>query len=97
MDRMAFVYIDLAEGPVLVGRLWSRIRKDKESAAFEYAPGWLARPDRFALEPSLSLTPGPFNTGRGKMLFGVIGDSAPDRWGRVLMQMCLPSFSPRAS
>ncbi|MDR3471220.1 MAG: HipA domain-containing protein [Devosia sp.] len=86
MDRTAFVYIDIEEGPVLVGRLWSRIRKDKESATFEYAPGWLARPDRFALEPGLALTPGPFHTAQGKTLFGAIGDSAPDRWGRVLMR-----------
>src|SRR5262249_33713866 len=26
-----------------------------------------------------------FHTGPGKALFGAIGDSAPDRWGRMLM------------
>lgn len=32
------------------------------------------------------LGPGPFHTPSGKPLFGAIGDSAPDRWGRVLMR-----------
>jgi serine/threonine-protein kinase HipA len=86
MDRSAFVYVDLAEGPVLVGRLWSRVRKGRESASFEYDRTWLARPDAFALEPGLMLTPGPFHTSDGKSIFGALGDSAPDRWGRMLMR-----------
>ena len=44
MDREAVVYMDYPSGPVLVGRLWSRIRKGRESASFEYDAGWLARP-----------------------------------------------------
>jgi len=86
MDRQAFVYIDYPAGPVLVGRLLSRFRKGREGATFEYDPSWLARPDRFALEPALALAPGPFHAGAEKVLFGSIGDSAPDRWGRALMR-----------
>lgn len=86
MDRVAFVYMDYATGPVLVGRLWSRIRKGRETASFEYDAGWLARPDRFALEPALILAPGPYHTGADRPMFGAIGDSSPDRWGRVLMR-----------
>lgn len=86
MDREIFVYIDLHGEPVLVGRLWSRIRKGRESATFEYDNGWLEHPERFALEPALTLAPGPFHTPPEKALFGAIGDSAPDRWGRVLMR-----------
>lgn len=86
MDRGVFVYIDLQGEPILVGRLWSRIRKGRESATFEYDPSWLAHPERFALEPALTLAPGPFHTPPEKALFGAIGDSAPDRWGRVLMR-----------
>ena len=41
---------------------------------------------RFSLEPALTLGPGPFHTPSDKPLFGAIGDSAPDRWGRVLMR-----------
>jgi serine/threonine-protein kinase HipA len=32
------------------------------------------------------LGPGPYHTEEGKALFGALGDSAPDRWGRVLMR-----------
>ncbi|MGH0028983.1 MAG: type II toxin-antitoxin system HipA family toxin [Myxococcota bacterium] len=86
MDSEVLVYADLSGIPLLVGRLWTRSRKDRESASFEYDRSWLERPERFALEPALSLGPGPFHTDRGRRLFGAIGDSAPDRWGRVLMR-----------
>ena len=86
MERQVLVYVDLAGVPQLVGRLWGRARKGRESATFEYDRGWLARPDRFALEPALMLGPGPFHTAAGRAMFGAIGDSAPDRWGRVLMR-----------
>ncbi len=60
--------------------------QDRDSASFEYDKHWLAHPDRFSLQPALKLGPGPFHTPSDKPLFGAIGDSAPDRWGRVLMR-----------
>jgi serine/threonine-protein kinase HipA len=86
MEQEVLVYADLQGTPHLAGRLWSRMRKDRESATFEYDKSWLAHPQRFSLEPALKLGPGPFHTPSGKPLFGAIGDSAPDRWGRVLMR-----------
>jgi len=86
MDTQVFVYVDWEGEPALVGRLWSRARKGRESATFEYDPTWLENPVRFSLEPALKVGPGPFHTGGGKALFGALGDSAPDRWGRVLMR-----------
>jgi len=85
MDKHVLVYVDLGGKPDLVGRLWARMRKDKETATFEYDRGWLNRPDRFSLEPALKLDPGRFHTPANKPLFGALGDSAPDRWGRALM------------
>ncbi len=85
MENSALVYLDLAGKPHLVGRLWTRVRRDRESATFEYDKSWLTHPDRFSLEPALTLGPGPFHTASNQRLFGAIGDSAPDRWGRVLM------------
>lgn len=85
-DTEALVYVDLAGAPTLVGRLWSRARKGRESATFEYDKTWLEHPERFALEPALTLGPGPQHTEADKALFGALGDSAPDRWGRVLMR-----------
>ena len=86
MDREALVYVDLDGRPHLAGRLWARARKDKESATFEYDKTWLEHKERFSLEPALKLGPGPFHTAADVPMFGAIGDSAPDRWGRALMR-----------
>lgn len=86
MDRDVLVYVDLDSVPHLVGRLWGRTRKGRETATFEYDTGWLENPARFSLEPALQLGPGPFHTTADLPMFGAIGDSAPDRWGRALMR-----------
>src|SRR5580658_573423 len=86
MDRETLVYVDLDRAPHLMGRLLARVRKNKESATFEYDPAWLQHPARFSLEPALQLGPGPFHTPADTPMFGAIGDSAPDRWGRALMR-----------
>jgi serine/threonine-protein kinase HipA len=86
MDREALVYVDLDGVPNLVGRLWGRARKNKESATFEYDRTWLENPARFSLEPALNLGSGPYHTVGDAPMFGAIGDSAPDRWGRTLMR-----------
>src|SRR5260221_7713460 len=86
MDQEMLVHVDLDGVPQLAGRLWARLRKNKESATFEYDPDWLRHPARFALEPALTLGHGAFHTAPDAPLFGAIGDSAPDRWGRTLMR-----------
>ena len=86
MEQEVLAYVDLRGAPHLVGRLWMRTRRDRESVTFEYDKNWLANPERFSLEPALKLGPGPFHTPSEQPLFGAIGDSAPDRWGRVLMR-----------
>jgi serine/threonine-protein kinase HipA len=86
MDRALLVYADLARYPTLAGRLWARARRGRESATFEYDRAWLQHAERFALEPALTLGPGPQHTPSGRALFGALGDSAPDRWGRALMR-----------
>lgn len=85
-DRSLLVYVDLEGAPHRVGSLWARSRKGKESATFEYDAGWLDNPLHFALEPALTLGKGPHHTAAGRLIFGAIGDSAPDRWGRALIQ-----------
>jgi serine/threonine-protein kinase HipA len=85
MDRQIFVYVDLDNTPHLVGRLWLRVRNRSESATFQYDESWLKNPERFPLEPALQMDAAPYHTDTGKRLFGAIGDSAPDRWGRALM------------
>lgn len=80
------VYVELQTGPTLVGRLWPRMRQGRESATFEYDKQWLSNPQRFSLEPALHLGAGPQHTATDQAIFGALGDSAPDRWGRTLMK-----------
>lgn len=86
MDTQALVYVDLDGVPLLAGRLWARMRKGKDGGTFEYDEEWLKHPLRFSIDPALKLGPGPFHAGPERPLFGAIGDSAPDRWGRALMR-----------
>ena len=58
----------------------------KEIVVFEYADEWLQDANRFELEPDLALTRGAFAPSAGKAIHGSLGDSAPDTWGRRLMQ-----------
>ena len=85
-DRELLVYVDLSGAAHPVGRLWARRARNRESASFEYDAQWLANSARFALEPALMLGRGPQHTPQGRSLFGAFGDSAPDRWGRNLIQ-----------
>ncbi len=85
-DRELLVYVDLAGVAHYVGRLWARRARNRESASFEYDADWLNNPARFPLEPALMLGGGPQHTQQGRALFGAFGDSAPDRWGRNLIQ-----------
>ncbi len=86
MNREIFVYADLNGEPHLVGTLWTRQGKSRDSASFEYDGSWLSHPKQFALEPALQLSAGTMHTDGNRALFGAIGDSAPDRWGRILIQ-----------
>src|SRR5882724_5786043 len=80
------VCIDLSgqTRPVGIARC-NRVR-GTETIVFEYSRAWLDTPERFALEPALALTRGTFAPHPGFATFGSIGDSAPDTWGRRLMQ-----------
>src|ERR1700733_1913877 len=86
MDGEIFVYVDIEKAPVLVGRLWKPVRRGKDSATFEDFTSWIENPYHFSLEPALTIGPGPHHTAEGRSLFGAIGDSCPDRWGRALIK-----------
>jgi len=86
MNRETEVFIELDGDSFLVGRLWSRSTKGRESASFEYDKSWIASQSRFPLEPLLTMDAGTHHTQAGRPLFEAIGDSAPDRWGRALMR-----------
>ncbi len=86
MSQKVFVHMDLDGHPYLVGNLWAHDGRNHESASFQYDNQWLETAGRFALEPLLPMHSGVFHTEPGRSLFGALGDSAPDRWGRVLMR-----------
>jgi serine/threonine-protein kinase HipA len=80
------VHIDLEGGTRPIGLARSNKVRGTETVIFEYTAEWLADADRFSIEPALVLTRGAFAPPTGQHIFGSIGDSAPDTWGRRLMQ-----------
>ncbi len=80
------IHLSLEGNTRHIGRARCNRTRGKETVLFEYADSWLHAPDRFALEPALPLTRGGFAPPAGCMIHGSVGDSAPDTWGRRLMQ-----------
>lgn len=80
------IHLSLEGGTRLIGRARSNRVRGRETVYFEYADGWLQDAERFALEPGLPLTRGGFQPPAGQAMHGSLGDSAPDTWGRRLMQ-----------
>lgn len=88
-NRVAYeVFLDAAEIGVQrrVGTLWRPLARTDAPAAFAYDADWLASPDAFMLDPRLALWRGEQHPPAHVPAFGVFMDSAPDRWGRVLME-----------
>jgi serine/threonine-protein kinase HipA len=84
-DPTAYVCIELDGVTRPVGRLWAHRDRNRERASFEFDREWLADPVHHALGPALPPHEGAFHTAEGRALFGALGDSAPDRWGRRLI------------
>ncbi len=80
------IHIDFARGLKRIGTLHRHARRGGEAVSFEYYPSWLDDAAGFPLEPVLPLGRGAFVPAEGLSVFGSIGDSAPDSWGRRLMQ-----------
>lgn len=79
------VAVHLGEEPRRIGTLHYNQEGARENAAFEYDPGWLAAPDRFAIDPSLPLVAGPQFHAKardGSVFHGAIADTEPDGWGK---------------
>lgn len=81
------IRIVLGDAGQPVGTLHFGAEGGREAVAFTYAPEWLARPDRFAIDPALPLVPGPqFHRkgrhGHASAFFGCFADSEPDGWGK---------------
>jgi serine/threonine-protein kinase HipA len=77
--------IEVRLGDRSLGEVFRFPRPGGERIAFRYADDWLASSDRFQIDPELFLDGRTTSPARGA-LFGAFADSAPDRWGRQLMQ-----------
>lgn len=71
--------------PQLMGELNSTIVRNKEIFSFEYTDDWLQHHLNYEIDPSLKLFRGLQYAPQNHINFGIFMDSAPDRWGRMLM------------
>lgn len=87
-EREIYVYYDgdLVGSPILMGVLAVTRLRGKEIFSFEYVDGWLLDKKFRSFDPDLQLFSGKQYTPQGKENFGIFLDSAPDRWGRVLLE-----------
>ena len=72
--------------PVEVGLLSHDRKGSAEVVRFSYTQEWLRAPHAFPIDPELALYPGDQFPGDGRALFGILRDTSPDRWGRILME-----------
>jgi serine/threonine-protein kinase HipA len=82
------VYVDQGGigGPALMGTLHVQGAGRQDVFSFEYASEWLGKEAAFAFDPDLQLLEGAQYPAQSRRNFGIFLDSAPDRWGRLLMQ-----------
>lgn len=76
------VYVDRAGAPVLVGQAHFTRQRRQISTTFLYDPGYLAS-DGTSIDPALPLVSGAQHQ---VGLVRAFADSAPDRWGRNLIE-----------
>lgn len=80
------VFLDWQRRCRRIGLMRRHAGRGRETVTFEYDPEWLAATDRFSMDPALPVGPGVFRPPAGAEMFGTLGDSAPDTWGRMLMR-----------
>jgi len=80
------VFLDWQGSCRLIGRMYRQSGRGRETVTFEYDKSWIEAPDHFSIDASLKVGRGMFTPLPGQVMFGTIGDSAPDQWGRRLMR-----------
>lgn len=81
-----FADLDWLREPGRMGFLRRQAGRGNEVFSFEYDRDWLKTADAFSFDPDLALVQGPQYPVANRTNFGIFLDSAPDRWGRLLMQ-----------
>lgn len=83
-----YTYMDWqgSDAPIPMGVLHSEVLRGKEVFSFENDSAWLKHKEFRALDPDLAQFAGMQYLPADKSNFGLFLDSAPDRWGRMLMR-----------
>ena len=81
-----FADLDRFPEPRRMGSLRRQVGRGHQVFSFEYDRDWLKTSDAFSFDPDLAMVQGPQYPAASRANFGIFLDSAPDRWGRVLMQ-----------
>lgn len=80
------IHLDWEGRTTQIGLLRRHPGRGRETVTFEYLKNWIDTENAFSIEPSLPVGVGTFTPSNGREIFGTIGDSAPDTWGRQLMR-----------
>jgi serine/threonine-protein kinase HipA len=89
LERQTFeVHLEAAElgFQEKVGVIHRNLLKEEMPASFQYEESFEKNPARFMLDPRLDIHTGEQYPIAGAPGFGIFLDSAPDRWGRMLME-----------
>jgi serine/threonine-protein kinase HipA len=87
IERLDIVLDDDSLGPTTkVGTLLREHSRSGEVISFEYDDDYLSLPWSLEIDPELPLHRGRQHPAQPRALFGVLRDTAPDRWGRVLLE-----------
>lgn len=79
------VHVSVGGETKRIGTLHRRVGEMHEQVSFEYGDEWLGDPERFPIDPELPIAGGELQPGEERLTFGTFRDSAPDSWGRLLM------------
>jgi len=79
------IFLDAYGNCRRVGTLRRHAGRSRERVTYEHDADWLKSVDAFQFDPALPLHRGTLHPGEGREMFPTLGDSAPDTWGRRLM------------
>lgn len=86
MSKKVLVYYNKNNIDKLMGYLYIDNVRGKEMQSFEYSEDWLSDKDNyFVIDSSINLFRGRQWPIEGRNYFSIFADSAPDRWGRTLL------------
>jgi len=80
------IFLDWQGNCRRIGLMRRHASRARQSVTFEYDQQWIKDADSFSIDPSLPVGPGTFRPPANQEMFGTLGDSAPDTWGRTLMR-----------